>query len=100
VGAAGLVTFAVAGGMALGEDNDLASSCGADAGRTCSGADVARLERLNRTADVGLALGLAGAATGTILYFLIDQDGAEDRSVSVVPYGSLTGAGASASVRF
>lgn len=101
VGAAGLVTFAVAGGMALGEDSDLAGSCGADAGRTCTAAQVKRLDRLTTTADVGLALGLAGAATGLLLMFILDADGDErSPSTAAAPWFGPDGAGATARIRF
>lgn len=67
IAGAAVAGFGLFAGLALKEDNDLADSCGADAGRFCSGGDVGRLQTLSRAADV--SLGLAGAAliTGVIM---------------------------------
>lgn len=69
-GGVGLALFGILGGLALAEDGALASRCGADAGRTCTDADVSGLRSLSIGADVSLAIGLAAAATGAVLLIL------------------------------
>jgi tetratricopeptide (TPR) repeat protein len=101
VGAAGLATFAVAGGLALAEDRSLAARCGPDAGRTCTGDDVARLDRRNTTADVGLGIGVAGAVTGLVLWLVLRDRGADRRTGTAWgPWLPPGGAGLSAQGRF
>jgi hypothetical protein len=101
VGAAGLATFAVAGGLALAEDRSLAGSCGADAGRTCTGDDLARLNRRTTAADVGLGLGVAGAVTGLVLWLVLrDRPSERERDTAWGPWLPPGGAGISAQGRF
>lgn len=85
VGGAGVITYAIAGGLAIASDRDLAGTCGRDSGRTCSASDVAPLHTRSVVADVGLALGLAGAATGLVLTFVMREPGDDRASVVVVP---------------
>jgi tetratricopeptide (TPR) repeat protein len=103
VGAAGLVSFAIAGGMALGEDASVADRCGSDAGRICTDDQVSRLQRLTRTADAGLGLGLAGVVTGVLLTVLLDGADRESQSggrVAVAPWTGPRGGGATIRVSF
>lgn len=99
VGAAGLVVFGILGGLALGEDARLAEACGADAGRTCSDADVSGLRDLSVGADVSLTIGLVAAAAGAVL-LIIDavssSSPSEDTALRVLPFGlaSADGGGA------
>jgi len=67
VGAAALIGFGIAGGLALGEDSRLASSCGRNVGSFCTDSDVAGLRTLDATADVLLTIGLVAAAAGAVL---------------------------------
>lgn len=67
-GAAGLLVMAITGPMALHEDQALADGCGAT--RSCSASDVAPANRLALTSDIGLGVGIAGAAVGTLLLFV------------------------------
>lgn len=67
-GAAGFVVTLVAGPMALAKRNELADGCGADG--SCTSAQVAPADRLALTADIGLGVGIAGAALGTVLLFV------------------------------
>jgi tetratricopeptide (TPR) repeat protein len=72
---AGLVTFAVAGGLALAEDGSLADRCGANAGRTCTESDLDKLGRRTTAADVGIAVTAVGAAAGLVLYLVLRDRG-------------------------
>ncbi len=62
VGAAGLVAFGVFGVLTVGEHSDLESTCGT----ACSPDQVSSLETYGLVADVGLAVGLVGAAVGVV----------------------------------
>jgi tetratricopeptide (TPR) repeat protein len=88
VAGAGLAVFGIFGALALAEDGSLASSCGADAGRTCTGDDVSTMKTFGLVADVGLGVAIAGAVVGTILLFIGggDDDGEGDGAeVAVAP---------------
>jgi len=65
-GAAGLVAFGVFGALALSEDASLGETCGADTTRTCSDDEVSNLATFSLIADIGLGVGVVGAALGTI----------------------------------
>jgi tetratricopeptide (TPR) repeat protein len=97
VGGAGLVVFGILGGLTLSEDSRLASTCGANAGRTCSDADVAGLRSMALGADVTLAIGLVAAATGAALLIVDAATDGEQApsapSARLVPWGGPTGAG-------
>jgi len=103
VGAAGLVAFGILGGLALGEDARLAGACGADAGRTCSDADIGSLRDLSVGADVSLTIGLVAAATGAVL-LIIDavgsSSGTTDTALRVLPFGLATADGGGAGLSF
>ncbi|MBC7171222.1 MAG: hypothetical protein H5U40_02285 [Polyangiaceae bacterium] len=100
VGGAGLVTFAVAGGLAIAEDSSLAESCGRDAGRTCSADEVAGLRRRTLTADIGLGVGLAGAVTGVVLTFVGRDPNEDERALTVRPAFTASSVGLVAQGRF
>ena len=85
VAAAGLVTFAVAGGFALERDSDLADDCGADADRTCSEGRVAGLERATLTADIGLGVAVAGALVGGLWLLLGGRDDDDSEPSTIAP---------------
>lgn len=81
VGGAFALTFAVAGGLALAEDSDLADRCATEA---CDSGDTDRLRRRLNFADASLAIGLV-ALTAGILMIVLDKP---DYEVAVGP-GSL-----------
>lgn len=96
IGAASLIAFAVVGGLALGEDGRLATTCGADAGRTCSDAEVSDLRSLSMGADIALSIGLVAAAVGGALLIVdlaTDGEAAPQRTARLMPWGGPTGAG-------
>lgn len=86
VGGAGLVTFGVAGGLALSEDRRLAEDCIDQFGNpSCAaGADTA-LNRRSLIADIGLGVGIAGAAAGLVLLLMNRSSGDETNHVQIAP---------------
>lgn len=98
VAAAGVLTFAIAGGLALAEDHDLTDTCG----KSCTDAQVAPLRHRTIAADVGLGLAIAGAATGLVFVLLNRDDGTEQPAAeaAVAPWIGRHGGGATAQVRF
>lgn len=98
-GGAGLVTFGIFGALALSEDSSLASSCGADAGRTCTDDQVSTLKTYSLVADLGLTVGVIGAALGAVLLFTAGgDDHAEARPTArITPWLGSTVAGIAAS---
>jgi tetratricopeptide (TPR) repeat protein len=91
VAGAGLVTFGVAGGLAISEDRALAGLCGADAGQACTDAQLAKLNRRTTVADLGLAVTAAGVAAGLVLYFVLrDRDAPSSTSRLRVTPGGLS----------
>lgn len=95
-GAASLIVFAIAGGMALGEDASLADRCGANAGRTCTEEDVSSLRTMTTVADVTWIAGLGLAAAGaTLLAIDLTRDrSSETTRISLAPMIGLGIAGA------
>lgn len=73
VAGAGLVTFGVAGGIALGRYSDLKTDC---EDRICDEADADAVDRVALIADIGLGVAIAGAAVGVIL--LVVGGGGDD----------------------
>ena len=94
VGGLGLGTFAVLGGLAMAEDADLEQSCSP----SCTDDRISQFRGLILAADIGLAVGLAGALVGTVL--LLARDGEQGRDVAVVPVVGPDAAGVSAAGRF
>lgn len=92
-GGAGLVVMAVLGGLALAEDAALAAGCGASA--SCSDAEVADANTFALASDVGLGVGVAGVAVGTVLLVVALSSGGASSAgeVSVLPWVSPEGAG-------
>jgi len=81
--AAGLVTTAVTGGLALSERSELESRCAP----TCSDDDVSSMSALGVAADVGLGVAGAGAVVGTVLLvlWLVEGDPSPDVAVDASP---------------
>lgn len=105
VAGVGLLTFAVAGGIASGDFQDLDATvrreCGVEVSEGCPSEaefedSVSSIQTNAVIADVGLGLGLAAAVTGTIL-IIVDMksgDGAEDEETAGIRWhlgGSLQG---------
>jgi hypothetical protein len=90
VGAAGLITFAIFTPLAYSEESDAQKECGTD-GSECDPtvrADyVDSVEQKLLIGNIGLGVGIAGAAAGTILYYLSTQEkqasASEDESVRI-----------------
>lgn len=85
MGGAGAVVLAVAGAIALDRDAALGSTCGENAGRTCSDAEVADLRSAVVAADVGLAITVVGAAAGVALAIASAVTSPGEGEVAVVP---------------
>ncbi len=75
VAGAGLVTFAIGGGLALAEHRHLADGCGAIP--SCTDAELARLGRYTLVADIGWITAAVAAAAGAIwlAVALTNEDG-------------------------
>jgi hypothetical protein len=70
VGAAGLVTFAVAGLMAHSTYDDLNSACKGGPCPPDKSGEISSGKTQQAIANVGLVVGLAGVATGATLFVL------------------------------
>lgn len=92
VGAAGLIAWGTLGGLALAEESSVADGCGAT--RSCTPEQVQAMDDLALGADIAMAVGLVGVATGAIL-LLADppRGGSESASLQVLPTGGRHGAG-------
>lgn len=94
VAGAGVVTLAVAGGLALSEKGNL-DDMGCAESRAC---DAGSLRTRALVADIGLGLAVAGAALGVVFLFVGGNDDADVARVS--PWGMPGGGGASVEGRF
>lgn len=94
-GGAGLVTFALFALLSSGEDADLASTCGRDAGRRCSTDDTATLSTYNTIADLGLGVTLIGAGLGVAFMLLDGDDTPASGDVAFTPIVTPSALGAS-----
>lgn len=87
VGAAGLITFTVAGVIHRSRFSDLQDTCAPG----CTDADVTTTSRPALIADIGLGVGVAGLVFG-VIYGLVagptDNDGGTQVSVSPIRGGS------------
>lgn len=77
-GGVGLILFGALGGAAMAEDSRLASTCGADAGRTCTDDDLGTLRGLSLGADISLTVGLVAAAVGAVLLVVDATSGSSE----------------------
>lgn len=94
VGGAGLILWATLGGLALTEEQAVSSGCGATT--SCTAAQVQAMDDLALGADIAMAVGIAGVATGVILIVVDPPHGASgttEATASIAPYGSRDGAG-------
>ena len=85
VAAVGVVGAAIFGPLTIAEDSSIASSaCGMAA--TCTGDDLSTLRTYALMTDISLGVALAGAAAGTLLFFLIDTSAdTESAGLRVAP---------------
>lgn len=97
VGAAGLITTGVAGGLALSEKSRLQTDCGS-AG--CPESETTSLRTRALVADIGLGVGIAGAVVGLILLLTSGSDDAEEARAQVAPTLGPNAAGATLRVRY
>jgi hypothetical protein len=98
---AAVATLIVAGGLfgSFGlfatlselEDQELAGSCGRDAGAMCDPSRVASLGTFNLVADVSWIAGAAAAAVGIALWLVLPPE--RGSSIALVPWVSPEGAG-------
>jgi tetratricopeptide (TPR) repeat protein len=106
VGAAGLITFGVAGIMVVTGDSGLTRGC--LAAGTCTESQLDRQDRRALVADIGLGIGLAGAVTGLVIHLVTrggdDAEESEESSASarvhVSPWLGRGGAGAAVAGTF
>ena len=78
VGAAGLITFAIFGGMTLSSYGDLDDSCPGGNCPTGSQDDIDSGQTYQTVANVGLVVGLVGAAASATLFLLPTILGSDD----------------------
>lgn len=99
VAGAGLVSFAIFGGLALAEDGALAAGCGAT--RTCSDAEVSNLFAFDVAADVSWALAAVAAATGAVLLVVLGLPTSESEGqATLAPWATPDSVGLASRVRF
>lgn len=91
IAGAGLLSFAITGGLALAEDDALANSCGAT--RSCTASDVSTLATLGAVADASWIVGAVAAATGVVLLVTLGLGDGSAETARVVPLVSPTLAG-------
>ena len=88
VGAAGMATFAAAGLMANGRYKEISDACG---GKRCTDPSFADKidggRRLDIIANVGLGVGIAGLAVGTLLVALGGPKAVPATSAWIMPSG-------------
>jgi hypothetical protein len=91
------VSFGVFVALSEVEDQRLASTCGRDAGRSCSSSDVASLQTFNIVSDVSWIGAAVLAATGVVLLFALPPE-QHERAMSrlIVPWVSASGGGIAA----
>lgn len=91
-GGAGLIVFAILGGLALAEDGRLSSTCSPN----CARSDVDGLRTLTIGADVALSIGLVAAAAGAALLIVDAVSGSSSTSsaaLHITPFASADTAG-------
>ena len=102
VGAAGLISFAVFGALGQSQKSDLEEECSPN----CTDDELAPVKTKFLIADISLGVGIAGVATGVVLFFLSmpssdDSAAADDAARLSVDVGPARGGGfASLSGRF
>lgn len=98
VAGAGLVSFAIFGGLALAEDGALAAGCGAT--RTCTDAEVSSLFAYDVAADVSWVTAAVAAATGAVLLVLFGLPSEPEGQATLAPWATPDSVGLASRVRF
>jgi hypothetical protein len=95
VGAAGLLTFAIAGGVALGENDRLADECGSRADGTCTDEQLSDLHTMTAVADAGWVIGLVAAAAGAawLVVALTSSAPSREQALTVAPFATADAGG-------
>lgn len=90
VAGAGLVTFAVAGGLALAEDGSLETTCGT----SCSDAQLSGLNAMTIAADVGWITAAVAGVAGVVLLVTVGMPSETSSATAlVVPWATPDGGG-------
>lgn len=84
VAGAGLITFAVAGGLALKEDSSLSETCS----NTCDDEEVSTLATRTLVADIGWITAIAAAAAGTVLALTLGRSSGSESDSRRTTLGS------------
>ena len=87
---AGVVAFAVLGGLALAERSSLENGCGA--ARACTDDEVSGLRGLALGADIGLVVAGVGAIAGVLVLLLV-SNGEEAPATALAPWVAPGGGG-------
>lgn len=82
VGVAGLVTFAVFGGLNQAKYNDLQDACPNNRCPPDRQSDIDAGKAYQTAANVGLGVGILGLGTGTVLYLLSNKSSAEQQNAA------------------
>jgi tetratricopeptide (TPR) repeat protein len=93
VGGAALVTWAILGGLALGEQSEIENGCYPT--RSCTPADVADMDAFALGADIMWPVGAVAAGVGVALLIVgLTSSSSEHASIELLPYADANGAGA------
>lgn len=97
-----LAGFAVLAPLSEVEDQRLASSCGRDAGRSCTAGETTGLMALNLAADASWIAATVAGVVGVVLWATLPSEGgtAVEASVALAPWASPSGAGVTAGGTF
>ncbi len=96
IAGAGLLTFAITGGLVLAEDSSLSSTCGEESGRAepCTDAEVSNMQTYTAIADVGWVLAAAAATAGVVwLAVLLSQTRRPEHAMRIAPWATANSAG-------
>ena len=85
----GLVTFVAFGAMSNSVYHDLDSSCGGGPCPSSRADDISRGKRYQTIANLGLVVGILGAATGVTRFVLSAPKSKSTTEVAVTPTGFL-----------
>lgn len=93
VAGVGLATFAIAGGMALGENSSIAAECGSDLSvPACTPDQLSGLRTMTAIADVGWVTSLI-ALTAGFVWLGVAVSGGGERAMRIAPWAYAGGGG-------